>query len=103
MSISPSRVCVFAAVCLALSLGGSHTAHAVILDWSAVTWSPGSLSNSFDVDPSNPGNDVTVTFGGDTGRFATDPTTGIQTPAIDSTMEGGTSPVQKSLDLSMGL
>jgi hypothetical protein len=74
-----------------------------VLDWSAVTWAAGSLSNSFDVDPASPGNDITVTFTGQTGRFTNDPTTGIQTPAIDSTMEGGTSPVQPSLDMSMGL
>jgi hypothetical protein len=42
-----------------------------------------------------------VTIGGDTNKLKLDPTTGIQTPAIDNTMEGGTSPVQKSLDLAM--
>ncbi len=99
MSSFPRRICVF----LICSVVLTTSARAVILDWNSVAWSPGSISNSFDVDPSNPGNDITVTFSGDTGRFATDPTTGIQTPAIDSTMEGGTSPVQKSLDLSMGL
>ncbi len=39
---------------------------AVTLDWSTVTWTAGSLSNSYDVDPSNPGNDITITVSGNT-------------------------------------
>jgi hypothetical protein len=84
-----------------LALLGAASANAIILDWSTVAWTPGSLSNSYNVDPSNPGNDISVTLGGDTNKFKPDPTTGIQTPTIDSTMEGGMSPVQSSLDLAM--
>src|SRR6266566_2680084 len=39
---------------------------AVTLDWSTVTWTAGSLSNSYDVDPSNPGNDISITVSGNT-------------------------------------
>lgn len=73
----------------------------MVLDWSTVIWTPGSLSNSYDVDPSSAGDDLTVTIGGDTNKLRPDPATFIQTPTIDSTMEGGMSPVQKSLDLAM--
>ncbi len=43
-------------------------ASAVVLDWSAVSWTPGSLSQSFDVDADGL-NDVTVAFSGDTSAF----------------------------------
>ncbi|MHB8522999.1 MAG: hypothetical protein ACYDH9_19895 [Limisphaerales bacterium] len=42
---------------------------AVLLDWSTLSWTPGSLSQSFDIDPNNPGNDVTITISGDTAAF----------------------------------
>ncbi|MCC7517958.1 MAG: hypothetical protein IT578_02110 [Verrucomicrobiae bacterium] len=42
---------------------------AVLLDWSSVTWTPGSLTESFNIDPSNPGNDITITITGDTSKF----------------------------------
>src|SRR6266852_43099 len=45
--------------CAIFSLCG--TASAVLVDWSALSWPAGSLSNSYDVDPASPGNDVTVT------------------------------------------
>ncbi len=36
---------------------------AVVLDWTqpAITWAGGTLSKSYDIDPSNAGNDITVT------------------------------------------
>lgn len=40
---------------------------AATLDWNSVNWTAGSLSQSFDIDPSNPGNDITITLTGDTG------------------------------------
>jgi hypothetical protein len=76
-------------------------AHAVTLDWNSVTWTPGSLSNSYDVDPAKPGNDITVAISGDTGQFA--PKGGSQIPAIMNIIEGGLSPVQNSLVLHLDL
>ena len=48
---------------------GVSVGSAVTLDWSAVTWTAGSLSNSYDIDPSNPGNDITIAMSGNTGNF----------------------------------
>ena len=48
---------------------GITGAPAVTLDWSTVTWTAGSLSNSYDVDPTNPGNDITIAMSGNTGNF----------------------------------
>ena len=47
---------------------GSFVPHAqaVTLDWDGVTWTAGSLSNSYDIDPVRPGNDITVTVSGNT-------------------------------------
>lgn len=42
---------------------------AVTLDWDLVDWTSGNLTQSFDIDPGNPGNDITVTIGGDTGQI----------------------------------
>lgn len=84
-----------AAVALILFFGGP--ARAVVLDWSSATWTPGSLSNSFDVDPSAPGNDVTVSLGGDTSIVAVDPASGLQTPAITQSLQGGLTPVPYTL------
>jgi hypothetical protein len=79
-------------------------AHAVTLDWDTATWTAGSLSNSYDVDPANAGNDVTVTVSGSTaqlqpGLVSPNP----QTPAITTALEGGLSPVQKSLEIAVDL
>jgi hypothetical protein len=74
---------------------------AITLDWNAVTWAPGTLSHSYDVDPANPGNDITVSISGDTGQFA--PKGGSQIPAIMNIIEGGLSPAQNSLVLHLDL
>ena len=76
---------------------------ALVIDWSALSWTPGSLSNSFDVEPSHPGNDVTVTIGGNTNTLQPDATTGFLTPAITSSLEGGNSPGQPSLQLATSM
>lgn len=82
-----SSFSVFAAVyCL---LGAP--ARAVVLDWSAVSWTPGSLSNSYDVDGSSQnGNDISLAITGNTNQFTTDPATGTATPSIATSLEGGT-------------
>jgi len=80
------------------------SAHAVTLDWDAVAWTAGTLTHSYDIDPANAGNDVTVTVSGNTsqlqpGLVSPNP----QTPAITTALEGGLSPVQKSLEVAIDL
>ncbi len=88
-------------ILIALALGASiHTGHAVIIDWSTLTWTPGTLNNSFDVDPGPPGNDVTVAVTGDTSQLLPSFTPpNPQTPAITQTFEGGFGSAQSSLEL----
>jgi hypothetical protein len=77
------------------------TAPAVLVDWNTQTWPAGSLSNSFNVDPGNPGNDVTVTVSGDTAQLAVAINGGPQTPAITSHLEGGFGAGHMSLQLAV--
>ena len=78
------------------------TAQAIVLDWDTVTWANGSLSNSYDIDPANPGNDVTVTVAGNTAQLVSE-STGQLTPAITTNVTGGLSPVQNALTLKLDL
>lgn len=82
-------------IALALSLF-CVSASASVLDWSAVTWSPGSLSNSLDVEPAHPGNDVTVTVSGDVGVLQSEPP---QTPAVTTNLQGGRAVTPSTLTL----
>lgn len=66
---------------------------AIVLDWSSVTWTAGSLSANYDIDPSNPGNDITITITGTTGSF----NSGY--PRIDTSLTGGTTPANAGLHL----
>ena len=77
-------------------------AAALVLDWSTVAWTPGDLSNSFDVD-ADAANDITVTISGDVDKFRQDPATGLQTPAITNSLEGGLGPTNFSLQLGADL
>ncbi|SRR5581483_4967423 len=80
------------------------SARAILVDWSTVTWTPGSLSNSYDVDPANPGNDLTVAVTGDTGQLQPSLATGNpQTPAITNAFDGGLSPGHSTLELALNL
>lgn len=80
------------------------SARAVTLDWDTATWTPGSLSNSYDVDPSHAGNDITVSVSAAGGAtFMTDPVTGASSPSVNNTLAGGLSPVQNSLKISADL
>ncbi|MDQ1407859.1 MAG: large repetitive protein, partial [Acidobacteriaceae bacterium] len=78
--------------------------HAIVLDWSAVTWTPGTLSNSYDVDAGIPGNDVTVTVSGNTAQlqpeiYSPNP----QTPAITTNFQGGLPSPVSTLNLALDL
>lgn len=69
-------------------------AQAIVLDWDSVNYSSGSFSQSFDIDPNNPGNDITITITGDTGFFA-------QNVNDTTDLTGGLSPAQQSLFMNM--
>lgn len=102
MSVYPRRVCVIAAVCLAFCLAGP-AAHALVLDWDAVTWSPGALINSYDL-TGDAVNDITVKITSQQANiWTTDPTSGTQTPVVNQTLTGGLSPVENSLMLAANL
>jgi hypothetical protein len=79
----------------------TSAARGVTLDWDAVTWTPGSLSNSYDIDPSKAGNDITLSVSGNTAQLA--PKGGSPIPANLNIIEGGLSPVQNSLVLHLDL
>jgi hypothetical protein len=54
-------------------------AGAVVLDWNSVDWpftspSTRTFSQGFDIDPANPGNDITITISGDTDDITNDST-----------------------------
>ncbi len=74
----------------------SGTASAVTLDWDAVAWTSGSLSNSYDVDPTKTGNDITVTL-------APSGPLGSVTAIRDTSMQGGLGSAQNTLTLSNDL
>lgn len=82
---------------LCLTLLVMPSARAITLDWDAVTWTAGSLSNSYDVDPSRAGNDITVTVSGNTNRLQNELAGGPITPAITANFEGGLGTAQNSL------
>jgi len=104
MSISPNRFYVIAAICLAaVAVVCAPRAEAVVLDWNAVTWNPGDMSHSYDVTGDGQ-TDVTVTVTSQQPNiWTTDPTTGMQTPAVNQTLTGGLSPAQNSLMLAANL
>lgn len=79
---------------LAAFMGWAGTARAILFDWddAAVNWTAGSLSQSFDFDSSNPGNDITITITGDTSEI-----TSSSLPNDTTSVHGGYSPAQESL------
>lgn len=89
-------------IAVLFSLGGS--ASALTLDWSTASWTAGSLSNSYNIDPAKPGNDVTVTVSGDTAQLQPEIVSPYpQTPAITTDFQGGLATAPKTLDLAMNL
>ena len=98
-----NRICVFAAVFLALLAGLAGSANAMVLDWDGVAWTPGSLNNSYNLN-GDAYNDVTVAITSQNpGVFTTDPTTGTQTPAINQSITGGLTPAENSLMIAANL
>jgi hypothetical protein len=81
----------------------ADAASAALVNWDVLTWTPGTVSNSYDVDPSRAGNDVTFTLTATKTNFVNDKATGTMTPAITMSLQGGVSPLQKSLQLAADL
>lgn len=78
------------------------TGQAVVVDWDTLTWTPGTLTNSYNVDPAKAGNDITVTVTGNTGQLqpelvAPNP----QTPAITTNFQGGLGTAQNTLSIAV--
>ncbi|MGI9087923.1 MAG: hypothetical protein ACR2HH_09325 [Chthoniobacterales bacterium] len=94
------RTLCYSFVLLLIALSAEKVS-AVTLDWDTVTWAPGSLSNSYNIDPARAGNDITLTLSGDTGQFT--PKGGSNIPAVLNIIEGGLTPVQNSLVLHVDL
>lgn len=78
----------------------THSAAALTLDWNKVSWTAGTLTQSYDIDPASPGNDVTVTITGNTSQLTLDGSGNTQTPYISSQIEGGMGAGTKTLDLA---
>ncbi len=91
------------AVVTALFGSACPSAQALLVDWDTLTWAPGSLSNSYDIDAGTPGNDVTITVSGQASALTNDSTTGIMTPNIGTSITGGLSPVQSSFEIAGNL
>ena len=76
--------------------------HAITLDWDTVTWTAGTLSKSYDIDPSKAGNDITVTVSGNTTQLTTELASGRpMTPAITPDFEGGLGTAHNTLCLAV--
>ena len=81
------------AAAYALSCG---SAGAVVLDWDSNTWTNANngspIPNNYDVD-GIVGTDLTISFSGQTSKLRSDPTSGENTPAVLSTLQGGLAPL----------
>jgi len=87
---------------LCLASLSSATANAVVVDWDTLTWTPGTFTNSYDVDPAKAGNDVTVTVSGNTPQLQPEVVSPYpQTPAITTNFEGGLGTAQNTLSLAV--
>jgi hypothetical protein len=74
-----------------LGAGWIAPAKAVVLDWDTVTWNPGSLNNSYDLNGDNV-NDITVALTSQNpGVWDNDPNSGTATPAVNQSITGGIS------------
>ena len=101
MSIWPRRTSILGAVVLAFFV--TARADALVLDWDGVTWSPGSLINSYDLN-GDATNDITVQITSQQANiWAVDPTSGSQSPVDNQTLTGGLVPAQDSLMLAANL
>lgn len=78
------------------------TANAVTLDWNTVLWTAGSLSNSYDIDSANTGNDITITVSGNTAQLQRELASGNpMTPAVTPDFQGGLASPTNTLCLAV--
>ena len=88
---------------VSLLVGWAAPARALVLDWDGLTWTPGLLNNSYNLN-GDAFNDITVAITSQNqGVFTNDPTSGLMTPAINQTMTGGLVPPQNSLLIAANL
>lgn len=105
MSIYPTAGSVVRALLLVcfIAIGAVSSRAAVVLDWDSATWTPGSLSDSYDLN----GDTVTDISIQITSKQANiwdvDQTSGTQTPATTQTLTGGLPPVNGSVPNSLML
>ncbi len=83
---------------LVVPLLAASSSQATVLDWNSVTWTPGSLAKSFDIDPTHPGNDITVTLSLSTGAAFQS-----NNPSISNTFTGGPVTTTKALNMNIDL
>jgi hypothetical protein len=80
----------------------SKTVQGVTLDWDSVTWAAGTLTHSYDIDATKPGNDITVTVSGNTAQLQPEVVSPYpQTPAITTDFLGGLATAQNTLCLAV--
>lgn len=77
-----------------LALASILPVQATVLDWSAVSWTPGSLSNTYDVDGDSV-DDVTITISGDTSALVSG------YPAITTALQGGLGSADQGLQITV--
>ncbi|HEY1169989.1 MAG TPA: hypothetical protein VGH19_01350 [Verrucomicrobiae bacterium] len=88
---------------LLMIIGFPTKSDAIVLDWSSytsLTWtqSGSTYSTSIDFDPSNAGNDITISISGDTGEFLTGYP--YYSPGVNSIITGGEGNNEESLLLA---
>jgi hypothetical protein len=77
-------------------------ANAITLDWDGVSWTAGSLTNSYDIDPARAGNDITVTVSGNTAMLQPEVVApNPMTPALTTNFQGGLTTAQNTLSLAV--
>ena len=84
--------------CAVALIGLCAHAGAVVLDWDTTSYTPGSLNEGFDLDNTLAGNEVTFVFTGNTNKLRPDVSTGIASPSVNSSLQGGTG--QNSLNIT---
>lgn len=101
MSFRPLRLCLIGTIVLATFV--AEPARALVLNWDTAAWAPGDLQNSYDLNGDSV-NDVTVQITSQQANiWATDPTSGTQSPVVNQTLTGGLSPAENSLMLAANL
>lgn len=71
---------------------------ALVLDWDARTYTPGSLNQGFEFDNALAGNEVTFVITGNTNKLRPDVGTGVNTPSVSTSLQGGLG--QSSLNIT---